>query len=295
MPILLPPIDEQRAIARILGTLDHKIELNRQMNETLETMARSLFKSWFVDFDPVRAKAEGRDSKLPKDVADLFPDVFENSKLGEIPQGWSASTLGKVATKIGSGATPRGGAAVYIDDGVALIRSQNVYDSLFVWDGLARITDGAAAALQGVSVEPEDVLLNITGASFLRTCVVDPDVLPARVNQHVCIIRPIPHVPARYIHLHLLQPSTKSFLMGMDAGASRQAVTKGHIESVPIVVPPTAVLEKFSTVVRPLFSAIGNNNSQFHCLASIRDALLPKLISGALRVKEADRQLEAAL
>ena len=83
----MPPLAEQRAIAHILGTLDDKIELNRRMNETLEAMARALFKSWFVDFDPVRAKAEGRDPGLPKPLADLFPDSFEDSELGEIPRG----------------------------------------------------------------------------------------------------------------------------------------------------------------------------------------------------------------
>ena len=91
----IPPPREQRAIAHILGTLDDKIELNRRMNETLEAMARALFKSWFVDFDPVRAKAEGRDPGLPKPLADLFPDSFEDSELGEIPKGWRASVIGK--------------------------------------------------------------------------------------------------------------------------------------------------------------------------------------------------------
>ncbi len=86
--VCLPPLPEQRAIAHILGTLDDKIELNRRMNETLEAMARALFKSWFVDFDPVRAKAEGRDPGLPQPLADLFPDSFEDSELGEIPRGW---------------------------------------------------------------------------------------------------------------------------------------------------------------------------------------------------------------
>jgi type I restriction enzyme S subunit len=92
----IPPLPEQRAIAHILGTLDDKIELDRQMNETLEAMARAIFKSWFVDCDPVRAKAEGRDSGLPKHIADLFPDCFEDSELGEIPAGWEVNTLGNL-------------------------------------------------------------------------------------------------------------------------------------------------------------------------------------------------------
>jgi type I restriction enzyme, S subunit len=97
MHITLPPLPEQRAIAHILGTLDDKIELNRRMNETLEGMARALYKSWFVDFDPVRAKAEGRAPGLPTDIADLFPARFEDSELGEIPQGWEIRTLDQSA------------------------------------------------------------------------------------------------------------------------------------------------------------------------------------------------------
>ncbi|MCK5243661.1 MAG: restriction endonuclease subunit S, partial [Desulfobacterales bacterium] len=93
---LLPTHDEQRAIAHILGSFDDKIELNRQMNRTLEAMAQAIFKSWFVDFDPVRAKAEGRDPGLPKEIADLFPNSFENSELGEIPKGWKVSTIGDI-------------------------------------------------------------------------------------------------------------------------------------------------------------------------------------------------------
>src|SRR4029077_3072371 len=97
LKILLPPVDEQRAIGRILGALDDKIELNRHMNETVEAMARALFKSWFVDFDPVRAKAEGRDPDLPTPIADLFPSCLIDSKLGDIPEGWSVRSVYTIA------------------------------------------------------------------------------------------------------------------------------------------------------------------------------------------------------
>ena len=100
MPIVLPPLGEQRAIAHILGTLDDKIELNRRMNETLEEMARAIFKSWFVDFDPVRAKVEGRDPDLPKHLADFFPDRFEDSEVGEIPAGWNVRDIYQAAQVI---------------------------------------------------------------------------------------------------------------------------------------------------------------------------------------------------
>ncbi|MDD5029926.1 MAG: restriction endonuclease subunit S [Rhodoferax sp.] len=291
LPFVLPPLEEQRAIAQILATLDDKIELNRRMNETLEAMARAIFQSWFVDFDPVRAKASGESVAsicqrlgLTPELLALFPDSFEDSELGEIPKGWAVTTLQGMTSKIGSGATPRGGREVYLEEGTSLIRSQNVYDSNFVWDGLAHITDEAAKQLNGVEVKEGDVLINITGASILRTCVVDPHVLPARVNQHVAIIRAKAGFASRYIHLHLLGLDTKAYLMGLNAGASREAVTKGHLESVPIIDPGEKLLECFGKTVASLYAEVDQLTHQGRTLQSLRDTLLPKLLSGEMQV-----------
>jgi len=292
--IRFPPLAEQRAIARILGALDDKIELNRKMNETLEAMARALFKSWFVDFDPVRAKAEGRaPSGMDAETAKLFPREFVESELGLIPRGWSVDRLANLTTKIGSGATPRGGDRAYVDEGISFIRSQNVYDSAFEWSGLVRITDDEAQRLAGVTVQLDDVLLNITGASILRTCLVEPDVLPARVNQHVAIVRAREGIPSRYLHNHLLQGSTKSYLLGMNAGASREAVTKGHLESVPVVQPPEPVLLAWHRCTAPLYERIRNAASESRTLGHLRDELLPRLLSGELSLDAAEREVEA--
>ncbi|MFI5397297.1 MAG: restriction endonuclease subunit S [Candidatus Binatia bacterium] len=289
LPIVLPTQEERDAIAHILGTLDDKIELNRRMNETLEAMVRALFQSWFVDFDPVRAKAEGRALGLPKEIADLFPDRFEDSELGEIPAGWRVTALKNLTTKIGSGATPFGGSAVYVEEGVALIRSQNVHDHQFRWGGLARLTERSATELQGVEVKAEDILFNITGDSILRTCVVDPHVLPARVNQHVAIIRATPGIPPRYLHSLLVEPRMKTFLGGLDAGGTRKAVTKGQLESVSVLQPPREVLARFAETTTPLFQRVDCSRSESRALAALRDMLLPKLISGELRVRDAQR------
>ena len=289
----LPSVAEQRAIAQILGTLDDKIELNRRINETLEAMARAIFQSWFVDFDPARAKASGESAdaicqrlSLTPELLALFPDSFEDSEIGEIPKGWEVTTLQSMTSKIGSGATPRGGREVYVDEGVSLIRSQNVYDSQFVWEGLARITDEAAEQLSGVAVQDGDVLINITGASILRTCVVESQVLPARVNQHVAIIRAKAKSASRYIHLYLLDADTKAYLMGLNAGASREAVTKGHLESVPINNPGTGLLKYFSEAVASLYADVEQLTQQGRILQEMRDALLPKLLSGELALNE---------
>jgi type I restriction enzyme S subunit len=292
---LHPPLEEQCAIAHVLGTLNDKIELNHRTNETLEAMARALFKSWFVDFDPVRAKAEGRQpSGMDAETAKLFPSEFEESELGEIPKGWKPATLGVLTSKVGSGATPRGGDRAYAEQGIAFIRSQNIYDSEFAWEGLARITDADAEQLQGVTVQADDVLMNITGASILRTCIVDRAVLPARVSQHVSIIRAQEPIPAQYVHLHLLRDSTRAYLMGLDAGASRQAVTKGHIQSVPILRPPDPVLERFRRLTHPLYEGVRNNREQGRSLVALRDTLLPRLLSGELSVGKAERIAGAA-
>jgi len=294
-PIEIPVLSEQRTIARILGAFDDKIELSRRMNETLEGMARALFKSWFVDFDPVRAKLDGRPpSGLDPATAALFSDGFEDSSEGLIPMGWQVNRLEELTSKIGSGATPRGGDKVYVQQGVALVRSQNVYDYEFVWNGLAHITEDAAAALDGVALEAEDILFNITGASILRTCVVDPSVLPARVNQHVARIRAKPGVPSRFLHLHLVRQEMKDHLIGFNAGATREAITKGHVQSIRIVVPPQEILNVFGELVKPLYELKQNSCQQSVMLAAIRDALLPKLLSGEIRMPAAEKLVEAA-
>lgn len=322
LPMKLPPVTSQRRIAQVAQSLDEKIDLNRRINQTLEDMAQAIFESWFVDFDPVNAKmaakASGRDplraamsaisGKADAELdalqseqyeqlaatAALFPDEMEASELGEIPKGWSHKPLLHLTDKIGSGSTPRGGKEVYLEEGVSLIRSQNVYDSLFVWDGLARISDEAAAQLKGVTVQEEDVLLNITGASILRTCIVEPDVLPARVNQHVAIIRAKAGVPPRFIHMHLLRTDIKNYLLGLNAGASREAITKAHIESLVLLTPGPELLSAFQTAISPLLQQVHCLTRQMRALGELRDTLLPKLLSGELTVASLVENFEAA-
>ena len=161
-PIVLPPLSEQRAIAHILATLDDKIELNRRMNETLEAMARALFQSWFVDFDPVRAKAEGRDPGLPKPIADLFPDSFQDSELGEIPKGWVVRRLKDVVSQLTRGISPQ-----YAEEGGILVVNQKC-----IRDGRlnlepARRHDTGQKSIQGKSLEVGDMLVNSTGVGTL--------------------------------------------------------------------------------------------------------------------------------
>ncbi len=183
---------------------------------------------------------------------------------------WETRRLVELTTKIGSGATPRGGKGVYQDDGTSFIRSQNVYDLRFDHDGLVHISDQAAAALNGVTVNSADVLVNITGESVTRTCLVDDRVLPARVSQHVAIIRAEPgRLDPKYLLYSLINPPTKARLNTLSqAGATRRALTKGHLESLEIAVPPLEEQERIAGVLAAFDDLIETNR---HLIASLDD------------------------
>jgi len=280
------------------------------MNATLEGMAQALFKSWFVDFDPVIDNALAADNPIPdalaaraevrrqvgesgranREVAQAFPAAFQfTDELGWIPEGWKISSLKNCTSKIGSGATPRGGSEAYIEEGTRLVRSQNIHDSSFRWSGIVCITDAAATKLKGVTLTERDVLINITGDSILRSCAIDPSVLPARVNQHVAILRPLPDLPTHYLHQYIVRAEYKEYLLGFDAGGSRSAITKGHLEEARVLLPSQNVLTAFATISDSFFERKMENNSQTQNLAKLRDTLLPKLISGELRVPDAEK------
>jgi type I restriction enzyme S subunit len=205
-----PPLeeDEQHAIAYILGTLDDKIELNRRMNETLEAMARALFKSWFVDFDPVRAKAGGRDPGLPKPLADLFPSRLVDSDLGEIPEGWVVGTVGQDLRALVSGARPRGGA---VDEGVPSVGAENViglgrYD--FSKEKFVPLEFFEQLKAKGADVRPSDVLLYKDGAQIGRKTFFDRGFPHAEcvINEHVFILRCASSRLQRYLFFWLDLP-----------------------------------------------------------------------------------------
>ncbi len=177
-------------------------------------------------------------------------------------------------TKIGSGATPKGGSSVYIDSGVSLIRSQNVYNLNFSYSGLAHINDEAAKKLNGVVVNKGDVLLNITGDSVARTCVVPDDVLPARVNQHVSIIRPFKDIDSRYLNYYLASPAMQGYLLNIaSTGASRNAITKAMIEKLVIPFPDFDSQRRIASILSAYDNLIENNNRRIRLLEQMAENL----------------------
>ena len=217
IPIL--PLEEQRKIAETLSKVDELIAFRDRQLAKLDEL--------------VKAR-----------VVEMFGNPIENT------MNWPKKLLRDITTKIGSGATPKGGRESYPNAGVSLIRSMNVYDGQFLYKDLAHLTDEQATQLNGVTVEAEDVLVNITGASVARSCVVPKDVLPARVNQHVAIVR---------CNRELLNPifTNKMFInnefkkallsIGESGGATRQAITKKQLEELSVVVPPLSIQNEFFT------------------------------------------------
>jgi type I restriction enzyme, S subunit len=274
LPILIPPKRERLAITSILGSLDDKIELNRQMNETLEGIAKAIFKSWFVDFDPVRAKAEGRNTGLPKHIADLFPDSFVDSELGEIPKGWKATALEDAIEIHDSkriplsnreraerqGPYPYYGAASVMDhvDGY-------LFDGIYILVG----EDGSV-----VNDEDSPVIQYAWGKFW--------------VNNHAHVLTGRNEISIPHLMLFFRQINIRPFI----TGAVQPKLNQANLRRIPFVLPPKLICRTFTSQIENFFSCIRNGTDESRNLVALRDTLLPMLISGEIRVNGAERLVE---
>ena len=284
-PLQIPPMPEQRAIAHILGTLDDKIELNRRMNETLEAMARALFKSWFVDFDPVRAKADGRDTGLPKHIADLFPDSFEDSELGEIPRGWAVTTVGKVADVMDClhSKKPERRKA-----GRPLLQLGNIRENGLIDMHERYLIDEIDYRywVSRMEASPGDCV--ITNVGRVGAAAQMPVGQKAALGRNMTGLRCKPGFPFPTVLIEcLLSEFMKNEIqLKMDTGTILDALNVRNIPRLRFVCPKTVlILECFEQKVRPIRAQMESRLAESRTLASLRDRLLPKLISGELRVK----------
>lgn len=217
--IPLPDIKQQIDFAELFTKLSSVIEFRIQQLAALDELVKARF-------------------------VEMFGDVIKNDK------GWKVEILEKLTTKIGSGATPRGGKESYSIEGISLIRSMNVHNGYFEYKDLAHISDEQAGQLNNVTVEENDVLLNITGASVARSCIVPKDILPARVNQHVCIIRCKDCLMADFLNRILIDDNYQNLLWSIaGSGATREAITKQQVENLQIIVPPVELQKEFSDFV----------------------------------------------
>jgi len=289
IPFLIPPSLEQKAIAHILGTLDDKIELNRRMNQTLEEMARALFRSWFVDFDPVRAKAEGRETGLPEEIAALFPDEFEDSELGEIPKGWKVTPLSNQLNIIGGG-TPKTSVAEYWNGNIPWfsVTDTPAGSDVFVIATERTITEAGLLNSSARLVSKGTTIISARG-TVGNLAITGCDMA---FNQSCYGLKGIDNTGYYYVYLLALLMVER--LKNMAHGSVFSTITRQTFEAIVRPLPCYTTLRAFEQMVSPLFGAILSNVEQSRTFASIRDTLLPKLISGELRIEDAERFTEAS-
>ena len=280
--IALPSLEEQRNICSMLRLLDDRITLLRETNATLEAIAQALFKSWFVDFDPVRAKMEGRTPEgMDEATAALFPDGFETSELGEVPRGWRYSTVGE-SFVLTMGQSPPGD--TYNDSGEGLAFYQGRTDFGFRFP-----TQRVFCSAPTRYAEPGDTLVSV------RAPVGDVNMALERC----CIGRGVASVRHSsgfrgfvFYAMHGLRERFKTF---DSEGTVFGSISKKDFQSLPVVVAPEDVLRAYDAVAAPIDQRIAENEVMLRTLSTLRDTLLPRLISGQLRLSEAQAATEAAL
>jgi type I restriction enzyme, S subunit len=251
------------------------------MNETLEEMARAIFKSWFVDFDPVRAKAEGRDPGLPEHIADLFPDSFEDSELGKIPAGWTAGTVGE-DFEVTMGQSPPGETYNEVGDGLPFYQGRRDfgfrYPALRVYCSAPKRAAQAGDALVSVRAPVGDV--NMAEE-------------PCCIGRGVAAVR---HHSGSRSYTYYAMQSLKTYFDHFESdGTVFGSVSKRGFVTIPFLIPSPRTVENFESMAFSIDQHIESNEKQIRTLATVRDTLLPKLISGEVRIDEATRKVEAAL
>ena len=291
MRVGIPNLSEQRSIVNIIAPLHEKIENNRRMNETLEEMARAIFKSWFVDFDPVHAKAAGNaPAHMDADTAALFPSSFGDDGL---PLGWEKKELGSLAQVLNGYAFK---SSDYVKKGLFVLRTKNFGDA----KSAERLADDVflpekfAENYQKYLCEPFDFHVVMVAASLGKTSYIFPHMLPALRNQNMWCFRPAKGFPFRFF-LNLSIEDKITHVIGWGSGSARDFFKKADFVKHQITICENSILNQFEKTAASLYKKIAANHHQNETLAELRDTLLPKLMSGEIRVKDAESEMEAAV
>ncbi|MXX73094.1 MAG: restriction endonuclease subunit S [Gemmatimonadetes bacterium] len=275
--LAVPPLHEQRAIACVLGTLDDKIELNRRMNETLEAMARALFKSWFVDFDPVRAKMQGQETGLPDDISDLFPDRLVDSETGEIPEGWDVTTLAERIEVNPRRSLRKGQAAPYLPMAQMPTRG-HMPDSVAV-----RAFGSGMRFANGDTLVARITPCLENGKTAYVDFLADGEI--GWGSTEYIVLKPQPPFPSQFAYCLARSSRFRDFaIQNMSGTSGRQRVPPSALREFQMVFPPRRLAARFGEVAESLFERARKAGHESRTLAGLRDALLPKLISGGIRV-----------
>jgi restriction endonuclease S subunit len=284
----VPPVTKTRSgIVELLEELEYKIELNRRMNVTLETMARALFQSWFVDFDPVHAKMEGRvPFGIDPNTSALFPDSFQDSEVGQIPKGWEVKTFSELTTLITKGTTPTQDdmlGAPILDTQINYVRVNSINeDGSVLADKITAIPESVHAGILKRSIlKKNDVLYTIAG-TIGRVALAEDWFLPANTNQAVAVIRPELDVPSGFLILTMRHEVFREELHNNIVHAVQANLSLGTLSKARTVIPPKSMLQQMFKQINEALSKINANRAKSRTLATLRDTLLSKLLSGEI-------------
>ena len=289
--ITVPPFEFQLGVASTLKALDDRIALLRETNATLEAIAQGLFKSWFVDFDPVRAKMEGRVPEgMDEATAALFPDALQDSELGAVPRGWTKRSMADVST-VGIGKTPPRKEPQWFSEDPSDVRWVSIRDmgaigvyaaatsEFLTRDGVERFN---------VRCVPDNTVLMSFKMTIGRVAISDGDMTTNEAIAHFKLASDA-QLTAEFIYLHLKQ---FDFSTLSSTSSIADAVNSKTVREIPILVPSPAVVTVFQSHVGALFASLKNMQRQAQCLAELRDTLLPRLIAGQLRLPEVSAEIE---
>lgn len=293
--IYAPVRRQQDLIVELIKPLDDKIANNKAMNQTLEKLAQRIFKSWFIDFDPVKANKEGLPfDGLSPEIQALFPSEFEDSELGMIPKGWAAGCLGDF-TKVQGGFAYK--SKTFIEVGYPVVKIKNI-----IGDGTIKladcqcIDDDLASATQKFKLSNGDVLMAMTGATVAKSGLFVSDGRTSYLNQRVARFKSSLDIETNFFtYLNVNQPSVFNTIVKTAHGSAQPNISAKGIEQTSAVVPSVDTISAFENIASNLFDKVISNNTQNVTLAKLRDRLLPKLISGQISVGEATQELAEAV
>ncbi len=284
-----PPLHEQKAIAHIIGTLDKKIEINQKTNETLEEIAKALFKSWFIDFDPVKAKVEGLSTGLPDEISNLFPDSFEDSELGEIPKGWQVKELDEIADLSGGYAFK---SKDYTTKGSFIVRTLNIGEDSFInKKDAVFIEKDKFDEFRKFELLEGDTLFVMVGATLGKIGLVSSDIVPSLLNQNMWRIRSKNNSIDQMFTYYSFSNKVKEITSWV-SGSARGFLRREDCRKLKIIVPPNKICERYEKIALLLFKKRTSNIVSNMLLEELRDTLLPRLVSGELIISDAERMID---
>lgn len=295
MECFLPDEYNLKKINQVLGNISRKIELNQQMNETLEEITKTLFKSWFIDFDPVRAKVEGMPTGLSKEISDLFPDSFEDSELGGIPKGWCITSLNDITSKFTTGLNPRKNFVLGSGDNF-YVTIKNLGDFEVVLDDKCdKVDDDAIKKINSRSdLKENDILFSGIGTIGKVVYVFDK-VKNWNISESVFSLRANSEVTfPSFLYQLLKSYPLQGYVQALAGGSVQRGIRMGSLKEYQFTLSNFEVQQLFHETISPMIEKISLNLNETKNLINTRDTLLPNLISGELKIPDAEKLIEEA-